>query len=51
MKYIDEFNAKKYDRIFIRVEKGKKQEIEERAESKGLSINGYINKLIEEDKQ
>lgn len=38
-----------YDEIKIRVSKGKKQEIKEYVESKGESINGYINRLIDED--
>ena len=45
------YNAKAYDRLFITVSKGQKEAIEAKANSKGLSINGYINKLIEGDEQ
>lgn len=44
------YNAKVYDFISLRVFKGEKEVIKERAESKGLSVNAYMNKLIEEDK-
>ena len=38
-----------YDEIKVRVPKGEKDRIRERAESMGESVNGYINRLIEED--
>lgn len=44
-KYID----KTYDRINLTVPKGKKDKIKAHAESKGESVNGYINRLIDED--
>lgn len=43
-KYID----KAYDRINLTVPKGKKEEIREYAESRGESMNGFINRAIEE---
>ena len=46
-KYIN----KKYDRINLVVEKGKKETIKEHAESIGESINGFINKAIDEKMQ
>lgn len=42
------YNAKAYDRINIAVPKGRKDEIQAIAEQKGLSINAYINSIIEE---
>lgn len=39
----------KCDDITLRVPKGRKEEIKKVAESKGESINSYINRLIEED--
>ena len=42
------YNEKNYDRINIAVPKGKKAVIKAHAESIGESINGYINKAIEE---
>lgn len=43
------YNEKAYDRISLVVKKGRKEELKAYAESKGMSINGYINKLIDED--
>lgn len=36
------YNLKKYDRIFIRVLKGQKAEIEAMAEAEGKSVNQFI---------
>lgn len=38
-----------YDRFTMTFPKGKKEEYRAYAESKGMSLNGYINKLIEQD--
>lgn len=43
------YNAKTYDDLRIRVKKGKADKIKAYAESKGMSLNGYINHLIESD--
>ena len=43
-KYIN----KKYDRINLTVEKGKKEIIKDHAESMGESVNGFINRAINE---
>lgn len=43
------YNDKAYDKIYLTVPKGQKDIIKAYAESKGMSVNGYINKLIEED--
>ena len=40
---------KAYDRINLLVLKGEKEKIKAHAESRGESVNGYINRLIEED--
>lgn len=45
----NKYNAKAYDRIALQVRKGQKEQIANYAESKGLSLNGYINKLIADD--
>lgn len=42
------WNAKAYDRINLTVRKGQKQVIQEHAEKKGESVNGFINRAIEE---
>lgn len=47
IKYLSE----KTDDIRIRVPKGKKDEYKAQAEAHGLSLNAYIVKLIEADKQ
>lgn len=45
----NKYNAKAYDRIALQVKKGQRDIIRQHAESKGLSLNGYINKLISDD--
>ncbi|MDE5620582.1 MAG: hypothetical protein K2I80_08740 [Ruminococcus sp.] len=36
-------------RLALQVKKGQRDVIRQHAESKGLSLNGYINKLISDD--
>ena len=45
----DRYNAKAYDELKIRVPKGQKEAIKIHAEANGESVNGYINRLIDED--
>lgn len=47
----DRWNKANYDTITVRVPKGQKEIIAAHAESNGMSLNGYINKLIENDKK
>lgn len=47
---IKKYLAEKTDDIRVRVPKGKKEEYKALAASKGLSLNAYIIKLIEQDK-
>lgn len=47
IKYLSE----KTDDIRVRVPKGKKDEYKAQAEARGLSLNAYIIKLIDADKQ
>jgi len=42
------YNEKAYDRIELKVIKGKKTELQAHAESKGESLNGFINRSIDE---
>jgi len=42
------YNAKAYEQIQIRVQKGKKSDIQAFAEKQGKSINGFINEAIDE---
>lgn len=43
------YNTKSYDRLGVMVYKGEKEKIKQRADSLGLSVNAYINMLIEKD--
>lgn len=47
-KWQNDYIAKAYDRINLTVEKGKKDAIKAHAESKGESVNGFINRAINE---
>ena len=42
------YNAKAYEQMLIRVPKGKKDIIKAHAEQKGESLNGFINRAIDE---
>lgn len=44
----DRYNAKAYDEIKVRVNKGRKAEIQSYAEAHGQSVNGFINRAIDE---
>lgn len=49
--YNNEFIAGAYDRINLTVPKGDRKKIKAHAQSKGESVNAYINRLIKEDMQ
>jgi len=44
----NKYNAKTYDRIEIVVPKGEKTELKAYAEKNGESLNGFINRAIQE---
>ena len=44
----NKYNAKTYDRITLVVPKGQKEEIRAFAAKNGESVNGFINRLINE---
>lgn len=44
----DRYNAKAYDEIKIRVYKGDKEKIKSFAAAHGESVNGFINRVINE---
>ena len=46
---VAKYNEKAYDRIEVKVYKGQKDKIKAHAESKGMSLNAYINDLIAKD--
>lgn len=43
----DRYNAKAYDEIKVRVEKGRKDAIKAHADSLGESVNGFITRAID----
>ena len=45
--YNNSYNLKAYDRINLTLPKGRKEEIKAHAESRGESVNGFINRAIE----
>lgn len=46
--YKNQFIAENYDRVNLTVPKGKKNQIKEHAEAQGETVNGFINKAIDE---
>lgn len=47
-KWQNDYIARAYDRINLTVPKGTKEEIKAHAEKNGESVNGFINRLIDE---
>ena len=47
-KAVSKYMKENYDEIKVRVEKGQKEFIKAHAESKGESLNGFINRAITE---
>ncbi len=45
---VDKYMKSNYDEIKVRTEKGQKDIIKAHAESKGESVNGFINRAISE---
>ena len=45
---VAKYNAANYDRLELRVPKGRKEEIQAYAESHSESVNGFINRAITE---
>ena len=48
IKYNNEFNKNAYDRINLTVPKGEKEIIKAHADKTGESVNGFINRAINE---
>ena len=48
IKYNNEFNKNAYDRINLTVPKGEKEIIKAHADKTGESVNGFINRAIDE---
>lgn len=49
--YKAQYERDNYDKILLRVPKGMREEIAERAAERGMSTNQYILSLIERDKE
>lgn len=47
-KAVSKYMKENYDEIKVRVEKGRKDMIKAHAESMGESVNGFINRAIDE---
>lgn len=47
IKYQNEYNKEKYDRITIMVPKGNKDILQADAKRMNMSLNAYINKILE----
>lgn len=45
----NDYAKRAYDRISLFVDKGRKAEIKARADSLDMSLNAYINELIDRD--
>jgi len=46
---VAKYNAANYDRIEIKVPKGRKQAVEAHAKQRGESVNGLVNALLRGD--
>jgi len=44
----EKWNAKAYDELKVRVPKGKKEVLQAHSRKKGESLNGFINRSIDE---
>lgn len=44
----NKYNAKNYDRIALQVKKGRRDLLKAHADSQGESLNGFINRAIDE---
>ena len=44
----EKYNAKTYEEIKVRVHKGQKEVIKAHAEKNGESVNGFVNRAINE---
>lgn len=45
---VNKYMKENYDEIKVRVDKGKKEIIKTHAETQGESVNGFINRAIDE---
>jgi len=45
---VNRYNAKAYDRVNLTMPKGKKEQVQDFAATTGESVNGFINRAIDE---
>ena len=45
----DRWNRQNYDSLLVRLPKGRKNDIEAHAQSKGVSVNGLVGELLRAD--
>mgnify|MGYP000860841887 CR=1 FL=1 len=50
-KAVSKYESVNYDKVLLRLPKGERDKIKAHAESLGMSLNSYINKLIDFDMQ
>ena len=48
-KAVTKYMQKNYDQIQVRTPKGKKEQVQAHAESKGESVNSFINRAIDHE--
>ncbi len=48
---VAKYNAANYERIELRVERGKKEVIKQHASKQGETLNGFVNRAISETTQ
>ena len=48
IKATTKYEAAKYDKVLLRMPKGKREAIQAHAETKGESVNGFVNRVIDE---
>lgn len=49
MRAVDKYVKNNYDRVEIKVPKGRKQAVEAHAKQRGESVNGLVNALLRAD--
>ena len=47
IKATSKYNAKAYDRIEVKVKKGTKEQLQAHASERGESLNGFVNRAID----
>ena len=48
-KAVDKYVKANYDNLMIRVPKGRKEELQEHAQTHGESLNGFVNRAIDHE--